>query len=179
MSLQCTGARHAPVHGARAWGVSITCTAGVVPQKGHQRRWRGQKAGILAPRVSGSAKPTVRGPSSGVPSALRARRGGVCSVCALCARCSTGLCEIPTGSPSAWAVPLRLLRGCEARSEPLLRRERCHHRNVRACGAPRLHRVDTAWCTLTPNVHEAACTIPVVECSQGPFECSVYSSYSN
>ena len=86
---------------------------------------------------------------------------------------------IPTGRPSAWAVPLRLLRGCEARSEPLLRRERCHHRNVRACGAPRLDPVDTAWCTLTPNVHEAACTIRVVECSQGPFECSVYSSYSN
>ena len=95
------------------------------------------------------------------------------------ARCPTTPREIPTGRPSAWAVPLRLLRGCEARSEPLLRRERCHHRNVRACGAPRLDRVDTAWCTLTPNVHEAACTIPVVECSQGPFECSVYSSYSN
>ena len=26
-ALQCTGARHAPVHGTRAWGVGITCTA--------------------------------------------------------------------------------------------------------------------------------------------------------
>ena len=26
VSLQCTGARHAPVHGTRAWRVGITCT---------------------------------------------------------------------------------------------------------------------------------------------------------
>ena len=56
--------------------------------------------------------------------------------------------EIPTGSPSAWAVPLRLLRGCEARSEPLLRRERCHHHTVRVCDAALLVRFDPVWCTL-------------------------------
>ena len=34
--LQCTGARLAPVHGARGWGGSITCTARVVPQRAVQ-----------------------------------------------------------------------------------------------------------------------------------------------
>ena len=35
--------------------------------KGRQRRWSGQKAGILAPGLSRSAKPTVRGPTRSDP----------------------------------------------------------------------------------------------------------------
>ena len=31
----------------------------------------------------------------------------------------------------------------------------------------------------TSSMHNAACTIPVIECTQEPFECSVYSSHSN
>ena len=33
--------------------------------------------------------------------------------------------------------------------------------------------------TVTSSMHNAACTIPVIECTQEPFECSVYSSHSN
>ena len=47
------------------------------------------------------------------------------------------------------------------------------------CDAPRLVRVDTAWCTPTSSMHNAAYTIPVIECTQEPFECFVYSSHSN
>ena len=86
---------------------------------------------------------------------------------------SPGLC-----SPK-WAVPPRLSCTCEVRPELLLLRERCCHHTERACDAPRLVRVDRAWCTPTSSVHKAACTIPVIECSQGPFECSVNRSYSN
>ena len=67
------------------------------------------------------------------------------------------------------AVDLRLLP----------HQEHCCHHTERACDAPRLVRVDTAWCTPTSSMHNAACTIPVIECTQEPFECSVYSSHSN
>ena len=64
---------------------------------------------------------------------------------------SPGLC-----SPK-WAVPPRLSCTCEVRPELLLLRERCRHHTERACDAPRLVRVDRAWCTATSSVHKAAC----------------------
>ena len=73
----------------------------------------------------------------------------------------------------------RLPHSCEEISEARPSRERCCHHTERACDAPRLVRVDTAWCTPTSSMHNAACTIPVIECTQEPFECSVYSSHSN
>ena len=94
------------------------------------------------------------------------------------ARCRGTLRESPGLCSPKWAVPPRLSCTCEVRPELLLLRERCCHHTERACDAPRLVRVDRAWCTPTSSVHKAACTIPVVECSQGPFECSVISSYS-
>ena len=95
------------------------------------------------------------------------------------ARCRGTLRESPGLCSPKWAVPPRLSCTCEVRPELLLLRERCCHHTERACDAPRLVRVDRAWCTPTSSVHKAACTIPVIECSQGPFECSVNRSYSN
>ena len=57
--------------------------------------------------------------------------------------------------------------------------------NVEDCLAdtnPTLHRDPPRRSSLVDTDvqrDKAACTIPVVECSQGPFECSVYSSDSN
>ena len=89
-------------------------------------------------------------------------------------RCFAGLPKVVVIQCALRTCRRKLRHSCEEISEARPTRERCCHHTERACDASRLVRVDTAWCTPTSSMHNAACTIPVIECTQEPFECSVH-----